>query len=46
MKNDQGQGHGAKFNREINLRQLVNAILSVRYVISVLVTLFAAVAAI
>ena len=38
MKNDQGQGHGAKFNREINLRQLVNAILSVRYVIPVLVT--------
>ena len=46
MKNDQGQGHGAKFNREINLRQLVNAILSVRYVIPVLVTLFAAVATI
>lgn len=46
MKNDQGQGHGAKFNREINLRQLVNAKLSARYVIPVLVTLFAAVATI
>ena len=46
MKNDQGQGHGAKFNRAINLRQLVNAKLSARYVIPVLVTLFAAVATI
>ena len=46
MKNDQGQRHGANFNREINLRQLVNAILSGRYIIPVLVTLFAAVATI
>ena len=46
MKNVQGQRHGANFNREINLRQLVNAILSGRYIIPVLVTLFAAVATI
>ena len=44
MKNDQGQGHGANFNREIDLR-LVNALLNRRYIIPVLVTLFAAVAA-
>lgn len=46
MKNDQGQGHGANFNREIDLRQLVNALLNGRYIIPVLVTLFAAVATI
>jgi hypothetical protein len=46
MKNDQGQGHGASFNREIDLRQLVNALLNGRYIIPVLVTLFAAVATI
>jgi hypothetical protein len=43
MKNDQGQGHGANFNREIYLR-LVNALLNGRYIIPVLVTLIAAVA--
>ncbi len=41
-KNDQGQGHGANVNREIDLR-LVNALLNRRYIIPVLVTLFAAV---
>ena len=46
MKNDQGQGHGANFNHGIDLRQLVNALLNGRYIISVLVTLFAAVATI
>ena len=46
MKNDQGQGHGANFNHGIDLRQLVNAPLNGRYIISVLVTLFAAVATI
>ena len=46
MKNDQGQGHGANFNREIDLRQLVNALQNGRYIIPVLVTLFAAVATI
>ena len=46
MKTDQGQGHGANFNREIDLRQLVNALLNGRYIIPVLVTLFAAVATI
>ena len=45
MKNDQGQGHGANFNREIYLR-LVNALLNGRYIIPVLVTLIAAVASI
>ena len=45
MKNDQGQGHGANVNREIDLR-LVNALLNGRYIIPVLVTLFAAVATI
>ena len=46
MKNDQGQGHGANFNHGIDLRQLVNALLNGRYIIPVLVTLFAAVATI
>ena len=46
MKTDQGQGHGANFNREIDLRQLVNALQNGRYIIPVLVTLFAAVATI
>lgn len=46
MKNDQGQGHGANFNHGIDLRQLVNAFLNGRYIIPVLVTLFAAVATI
>jgi hypothetical protein len=45
MKNDQGQGHGANFNHGIDLRQLVNARLNGRYIIPILVTLFAAVAA-
>ena len=46
MKNDQGQGHGANFNHGLDLRQLVNALLNGRYIIPVLVTLFAAVATI
>ena len=46
MKNDQGQGHGANFNHGIDLHQLVNALLNGRYIIPVLVTLFAAVATI
>ena len=46
MKNDQGQGHGANFNHGIDLLQLVNALLNGRYIIPVLVTLFAAVATI
>ena len=46
MKNDQGQGHGANFNHGIDLRQLVNVLLNGRYIIPVLVTLFAAVATI
>ena len=45
MKNDQGQGHGTNFNREIDLR-LVNVLLNGRYIIPVLVTLFGAVATI
>ena len=45
MKNDQGQGHDTNFNREIDLR-LVNVLLNGRYIIPVLVTLFAAVATI
>jgi hypothetical protein len=47
-KNDQGQGqgHGANFNHGLDLRQLVNVLLNGRYIIPVLVTLFAAVATI